>query len=247
MGNSTHLSDTGIKDSLKSSLSKITGRVALKAPPAKIQSTDVTSKPVKSFSPKPTDSQPSTRNESLISTPTKPASSPHKPSPTSRPSIEKESVSPPAVTPNSESNFLASDVSIQGDLRFAGSLVFDGRLRGETKSEGALSLQSNALLEGDISVKSLIVAGKVVGNVTATESVHLTATGVVIGDIITGELSMEANAVFRGQAKVGAQLQKKTNTPQAHPNKKKANRNSSARRPRSENTQHEQGSLKLPR
>ena len=102
------------------------------------------------------------------------------------------------------SNSLGNDVLIEGELKFTDALNFDGHLKGEIVSEGALTLQPNSVVEASISVKSIVVAGKVVGDITATESVHLAPSAVVIGDISTGSLTMEPNSSFQGQGKIGS-------------------------------------------
>lgn len=100
-------------------------------------------------------------------------------------------------------NKLANDVSIEGKLVFTDRLIFDGRLKGEIFSEGSLTIQQQAVIDAQIRVKSVMVEGKVVGDITATESVHLGPTARVVGHITTRSLSVEPQAHFQGQATVG--------------------------------------------
>ena len=92
---------------------------------------------------------------------------------------------------------------IEGTLRFTNRLIFDGRLKGEIKSEGSLSVQAQAIIEATVNVRNLLVEGKIVGNILATDSVRLAPSAVVIGDITTASLTVDPNASFSGQATIG--------------------------------------------
>ena len=66
-------------------------------------------------------------------------------------------------------NVLNSDVEIKGTLRFPGELTFDGKLDGEIHSDGTLNLGDNAVVKGNLNVNSVVVRGKINGNVAAKE------------------------------------------------------------------------------
>ena len=113
-----------------------------------------------------------------------------------------------AAPESASTNKLAEDVIIEGKLSFTERLVFDGRIKGEVESsDGSLAVQPKAIVEAKVTVKSLLVEGKVVGDIIATESVRLAPTAVVIGDITTGNLTVEPNANFKGQATIGKPTQ----------------------------------------
>ena len=64
-------------------------------------------------------------------------------------------------------NILNSDVEIKGTLKFAGELTFDGKLEGDITSDGTLNLSDNAVIKGNLDVSSVVLRGKINGNVTA--------------------------------------------------------------------------------
>ena len=238
MGKPNNQKDGGIGGTLKNSLSKLTGKVTLKAPSAKEQPKVQASRPVKPATPKPmappkaagsqqpVRQQPTPQPASAEAKPkdapkqaapkqaaakpaaTKPAAEAKPKATAAKPAAAK--AASPAATPQMRAsdsalaNVISNDVTIEGELKFSDALVFDGRLKGQIISDGgALTIQPNALVEASVAVKTLIIAGKVVGNITATESVHLAANAVVIGDITTGSLTMEPNASFQGQGRIG--------------------------------------------
>lgn len=126
------------------------------------------------------------------------------PAPTPQPSQTPPASTPaPTESPTSARNQISEDVTIDGKITFPGSLYVNGKIRGEIHSKGQLNLLVNSVIEASITVKSVIIEGRVVGNITATESAHLAAGAIVIGDITTAKLSMEPTSKFQGQAKIG--------------------------------------------
>ncbi|HUD49633.1 MAG TPA: polymer-forming cytoskeletal protein [Candidatus Baltobacteraceae bacterium] len=103
---------------------------------------------------------------------------------------------------NDSKNVLNSDVELKGTLRFSGELTFDGKLEGDIHSEGALNLGDNAVIKGNISVNSVVVRGKVNGNVTAKEKIDVKTKTEMFGDIRAARLVMEEGVTFVGQTEV---------------------------------------------
>ena len=87
----------------------------------------------------------------------------------------------------------------EGDKRMATigqSIIFKGELSGdedleiEGQVDGTVNLQNHQLtvgangrLKAEITAKSIIVVGQVIGDLTATERIEIQATGVVEGDL----------------------------------------------------------------
>lgn len=105
---------------------------------------------------------------------------------------------------NTTRNVLNSDVEVKGKLRFTDDLLIDGTVEGEIQSEGILSVGQNAVIKAEISTKSVIVHGKVLGNITVTDRVELKSTAELVGDIQAASLAIESGAVFIGRSAVGS-------------------------------------------
>ena len=103
---------------------------------------------------------------------------------------------------NDSKNVLNSDVELKGTLRFAGELTFDGKLEGDIQSEGTLNLGDNAVVKGNITVNSVVVRGKVKGNITANEKIDVKTKTEMFGDIRAARLVMEEGVTFVGQTEV---------------------------------------------
>src|SRR6058998_2781854 len=99
-------------------------------------------------------------------------------------------------------NVLNSDVELKGTLKFSGEMTFDGKLDGEINSEGSLNLGDNAVVKGNINVKSVVMRGKVNGNVTAKEKIEIKSKTELFGDIRAPKLVIEEGVTFVGKSEV---------------------------------------------
>ena len=106
------------------------------------------------------------------------------------------------TTGNSSKNVLASDVEIKGNLRFTGELTFDGKLDGEIHSDGTLNLGENAVINGNIGVNTVVVRGKITGNITAKEKIEIKAKTELFGDVRASKLVIEEGVTFVGKTEV---------------------------------------------
>jgi cytoskeletal protein CcmA (bactofilin family) len=112
-----------------------------------------------------------------------------------------------STTPNASSNansknILNADVEIKGTLKFAGELTFDGKLEGDITSEGALNVGDNAVIKGNLNVSSVVLRGKINGNVTAREKIEIKAKTELFGDIRAPKLVIEEGVTFVGKSEV---------------------------------------------
>src|SRR4051794_28990125 len=103
------------------------------------------------------------------------------------------------TTPNSTKNVLTSDVEIKGNLKFTGELTLEGKLEGEISSDGTLHLGDSAVVSGNINVGSVIVRGKVNGNVVAKDKVDIKTKAELFGDVRSSKLVIEEGVTFVGK------------------------------------------------
>ena len=108
-----------------------------------------------------------------------------------------------STTPNTNSkNILNSDVELKGTLKFAGELTFDGKLDGDINSDGVLNLGDSAVVKGNLNVNSVVLRGKVNGNVTAKEKIEIKTKAELFGDIRSPKLVIEEGVTFVGKSEV---------------------------------------------
>lgn len=92
----------------------------------------------------------------------------------------------------------------EGKLTFEGAVKLDGRFVGEIFSKGTLIIGQNADIKAEIAVASVVIQGKVVGNVHAPNCVELHAPALLKGNIITPCLYIEKGVVFEGSTSMEA-------------------------------------------
>ena len=108
-----------------------------------------------------------------------------------------------STSPNANSkNVLNTDVEIKGTLKFAGELTFDGKLDGDITSEGTLNLGDNAVIKGNLNVNSVVLRGKINGNVTSREKIEIKAKTEMFGDIQAAKLVIEEGVTYVGKCEV---------------------------------------------
>ncbi|HOW27562.1 MAG TPA: polymer-forming cytoskeletal protein [Elusimicrobiota bacterium] len=92
---------------------------------------------------------------------------------------------------------LGVETHFQGTIRSKGSIRVDGHVEGGISAEGVIVGESGQV-QGDMTAKTVIIGGKVTGNIVAAESLELQPRSQVFGDIRTSQLGIAEGAVFEG-------------------------------------------------
>lgn len=100
--------------------------------------------------------------------------------------------------------FLGKGTEFKGVLSFTGTIRVDGKVEGEVVSKDTLIGGDEAFLQGEISIGTLILSGKAIGNITAAQKVHLLAPAVVEGNIKTPKLIIEEGVTFDGKCEMAS-------------------------------------------
>lgn len=98
--------------------------------------------------------------------------------------------------------FLGKGTEFKGVLSFEGTIRVDGKVEGEIVSKDTLIAGDGALLQGEITVGTIISSGKIVGNINASQKVHLLAPGNIHGNIKTPKLIIEEGVAFDGKCEM---------------------------------------------
>ena len=100
-------------------------------------------------------------------------------------------------------SFFGEESEIKGEFVAKGILRVDGRVTGKIEADQVI-LSKTAFMEGDILAKSIIVDGKVEGNLRAADLLEIKAEGKVKGEIFAQKLSIEDGAEFNGRIEMNA-------------------------------------------
>jgi cytoskeletal protein CcmA (bactofilin family) len=96
-------------------------------------------------------------------------------------------------------SIISNDVRITGSLVSQGEVQLDGRIDGDIKAEH-LVIGSSGVVEGVVEASSVVVKGKIIGSLNASE-VKIEKNAHVLGDIFHDTLSIEAGAIIEGSLK----------------------------------------------
>lgn len=95
------------------------------------------------------------------------------------------------------------EATFEGKMTFQGSVVIQGKFKGEVFSDGTLIVGEGGLVEGQVEIGKIFIQGDVRGNIHAKERIEINAPAVVQGDISAPSLIIKEGAVFEGNCSMG--------------------------------------------
>ncbi|HEY4322198.1 MAG TPA: polymer-forming cytoskeletal protein [Gemmatimonadales bacterium] len=98
---------------------------------------------------------------------------------------------------------IAADLTVEGKIEGSGHVRLAGKFKGDVNVQGHLTIESGAKLTGGVRAQTVIVGGELDGNIDAAARVELLETGVLIGDLKAGSLTVAAGSRMRGQVEFG--------------------------------------------
>jgi cytoskeletal protein CcmA (bactofilin family) len=109
---------------------------------------------------------------------------------------------PEPAGPRGES-LIAADITIEGKIEGGGSVRIAGKFKGDVSVLGDLTIESGAKLTGGVRADKVTISGELEGSVEQATRVELLPTGVVVGDLKAGSLTVASGARMRGHAEFG--------------------------------------------
>ena len=95
------------------------------------------------------------------------------------------------------------DTRIEGDLHFSGGLRVDGAIRGNVSEQSdtpsTIIVSEHGKIEGAVSAAKIVLNGKVIGTVKATQFIELQTKARITGDLYYKSLEMHTGAVIEGK------------------------------------------------
>ena len=99
---------------------------------------------------------------------------------------------------------IGKSVVVKGDLTGSEDLYVDGQVEGSIDLQGnSLTVGPNGQIRANVSAKTVIVQGKLEGNINATERVDFRKSAIAVGDVITQRVAIEEGAYFKGKVDIG--------------------------------------------
>ena len=100
---------------------------------------------------------------------------------------------------------IGQSIIFKGELSGDEDLEIEGNVDGNVNlANHQLTVGANGRLKAEVTAKSIIVIGQVIGDLTATERIEVQATGVVEGDLKAPRLNVQEGAVLNGSIDMSA-------------------------------------------
>lgn len=90
-------------------------------------------------------------------------------------------------------------LSIKGEISGEGDLELAGRFEGSITVQGTVVVGDTAEVDADITASRIVVGGKVRGNLSAAGRVEILPQGVLTGNLWTGSLAAADGASVKGE------------------------------------------------
>lgn len=115
----------------------------------------------------------------------------------------RDDLSPRSSDRTPKESIIAAELAIEGTIQGAGHVRIAGRFTGDVHVKGDVTIEAGAKVTGGIRAQAVIIAGELEGNVEQAARVELLATGVLTGDVKSGQLTVAAGSRMRGQVEFG--------------------------------------------
>lgn len=100
----------------------------------------------------------------------------------------------------SSTSTLSRNVKIEGELQGAENLHIEGYVKGSIKLDGSVFVGQAGVVEADVEAESVVIEGKVTGNVLARKQLEIHSTGKLIGDCTARSIDIKEGALFEGRS-----------------------------------------------
>jgi cytoskeletal protein CcmA (bactofilin family) len=102
---------------------------------------------------------------------------------------------------------------VEGKLSFEGSVRIDGHVEGQIEAQEGMIVGETAIINAQISAGTVVIKGKVTGDVTARKRVELQGPAKLLGNIVTPSLVIHEGVLFEGHCSMGNTAEGKTDKP----------------------------------
>ena len=110
---------------------------------------------------------------------------------------------PAPTTVKGGESILAAGLTIEGKIECNGNIRVAGRFQGNVKVTGELTIEPGASIDGQVAADSVLVGGEIQGQIVAASRVEFKESGVLIGDLKAGSLTVAAGSKMRGKVEFG--------------------------------------------
>jgi cytoskeletal protein CcmA (bactofilin family) len=116
-----------------------------------------------------------------------------------KPFVDTSSIGP-------TNSYLGPGLEIKGEITGHEDLKLDSNVDGLVSIGGfRLTVGPTAHLNADIVAREAAISGEVNGNISACDRIEVMKSASIVGDLITGKLTIEEGAYFKGGIEIDSQ------------------------------------------
>jgi cytoskeletal protein CcmA (bactofilin family) len=93
-------------------------------------------------------------------------------------------------------------LTFKGEMSADEDMVFLGRMEGSISHTESLTIGVGGVVVGNLRARLLVIKGTVDGDLEAAESIVITPTAIVTGDLVSPRISIVEGAVFNGAVRM---------------------------------------------
>ena len=105
-------------------------------------------------------------------------------------------------TPDKTDSVVSRNIVVEGEISGAENLTINGSVKGKLHLDGKVYIGETGVVEADIEAKSVIIKGRVTGDVTAQNELELHPSGQLLGKIRARLINIKEGAVFEGRSQM---------------------------------------------
>ncbi len=96
-------------------------------------------------------------------------------------------------------SIVTADTVLEGNYQGKTDLCIAGNINGDVDVKGAVYLEATGKVKGSVNADSVIVSGKIVGNLTAGKEVELRDGAQISGYVVSREIHISPGAKVKGE------------------------------------------------
>lgn len=109
---------------------------------------------------------------------------------------------PAAPVDGGGTSVIAPGMKVVGDVETSGILKIEGTVQGSIRGARQVLLGRSGLIQGDVQAEEVVLGGRVVGTVTATERVEIQSNSVIEGDVHTRSIVVFEGGLLNGNVRM---------------------------------------------
>jgi cytoskeletal protein CcmA (bactofilin family) len=106
------------------------------------------------------------------------------------------------MKPDQIDTVVGANSQFKGVIEATGLVRVDGILEGDIHTKGNIIIGEKGTIKGNITGLHITLAGKLIGKILSSGSVHILATAEVTGDLDISKIMIEDGAKFEGNCKM---------------------------------------------